>query len=286
MTMQWIKSMNIMWKEYNTEIKPIKGRGQPILNEFIAKYNLCISKSLNIQDKKDRIYTTLQGGQIKGNIKNKGTGAGGANTNKNGLSYEEMTEIKESDRYKYTDSIKVKTKMIKQVIIDGELHIKINKAELKLYMNENKKYNTKSEKALEPDECYINESKKIIYILEKKFQQTSGSVDEKIQTGFFKIWFYNEQYPDYEIKYCYCLSDWFKSIKYKPEMRFFKKYEIDVFWGSDDNYADNILNWIINKPIEIVETNIDQTNVVETNVVETNVVETNIKLTDVEQIEE
>lgn len=276
MAIRWIKSFNEIWKDYNTKIKPIQTRGQPILNDFITKYNLCISKSLNIQDKKNRIYTTLIGCDIKGNIKNKGTGAGGAKTNKNGLSYEDMTEIKESDRYKYTDSLKVKTKMIQRVIIDGELHIKIKKAELKLYMNENKKYNTESEKASEPDECYINEDKKIINIIEKKFQQINGSVDEKIQTCVFKIWFYNEQYRDYEIRYCYCLSDWFKSKKYKPEMRFFKKYEIDVFWGSDDNYDNNILDWIINKPIDVNKVNIN----------ETNVKLSNVKLSNVKQLEE
>ena len=246
MTIRWIKSFNEIWKDYNTKIKPIQTRGQPILNDFITKYNLCISKSLNIQDKKNRIYTTLIGCDIKGNIKNKGTGAGGAKTNKNGLSYEDMTVIKESDRYKYTDSLKVKTKMIQRVIIDGELHIKIKKAELKLYMNENKKYNTESEKASQPDECYINETDKtnpILFIIEKKFQNGSGSVCEKIQSPDFKLWQYGRTFPGYEIVYIYCLSSWFNE-NCKAELEYLEYKNIPVFWGNDPEYKTKITHFI------------------------------------------
>lgn len=180
-------------------------------------------------------------------IKNRGTGAGGAKTNKNGLPYEELTELKEDDRYKNKEIIKIEKKKIHKVEIDTNEHIKLTKNELKTYMLHNKKFNINSEKTLQPDECYVDEVNKVINIIEKKFQQCAGSVDEKIQTGPFKIWFYKEQYPDYEIRYCYCLSDWFRSDKYKPEMRFLKEYNIEVFWGSDKSYVNNILDWIINK---------------------------------------
>jgi hypothetical protein len=177
-------------------------------------------------------------------LKNKGTGAGGANTNKNGLSYEDKTEINENRRYKVTETFIVKSKSLYKVTIDKHELIKVKKAELRIYMEGKNEYN-KKEKSLQPDECYIDETNKVINIIEKKFQNKAGSVDEKIQTGMFKKEFYEDQYPNYTIKYCYCLSDWFKSDKYLPEMRFLKKYEVGVFWGSDVDYVDNILNWII-----------------------------------------
>ena len=71
-------------------------------------------------------------------------------------------------------------------------------------------FNNKCEKKLKPDECIIDNDKNILYIIEKKFQQCNGSVDEKIQTALFKKWFYKEQYPKYDIEYIYVLSDWFK----------------------------------------------------------------------------
>jgi hypothetical protein len=38
----------------------------------------------------------------------------------------------------------------------------------------------------EPDEYFLNMRKKIAFIIEKKTQEVSGSVDEKIQTASFK----------------------------------------------------------------------------------------------------
>tara|TARA_Y100000389_G_C17445732_1_gene511483 strand:+ start:176 stop:829 length:654 start_codon:yes stop_codon:yes gene_type:complete len=190
---------------------------------------------------------------VNKNIINRGTGAGGSNTNKNGLSYEELTEINDSDRYITKDTIKIKNKKISQVEIDGKLFIKVIKGELKLYMMHSNKFNIDSEKSLQPDECYIDETNKVINIIEKKFQQSSGSVDEKIQTGAFKRWFYKEQYPEYTIKYCYCLSDWFKQKRYNPEFRYYKNHNIKVFYGSDDLYVDKLLDWILVNPTIIEE---------------------------------
>lgn len=40
----------------------------------------------------------------------------------------------------------------------------------------------------QPDECLIDENNKILFILEKKFQNNNGSVCEKIQKVYCKIW--------------------------------------------------------------------------------------------------
>jgi hypothetical protein len=203
--------------------------------------------------KKDDSEDTQIDKNVNKNIINRGTGAGGSNTNKNGLSYEELTEINDSDRYITKDTIKIKNKKISQVEIDSKPFIKVIKGELKFYMMYINKFNIDSEKSLQPDECYIDEENKTINIIEKKFQQSSGSVDEKIQTGDFKRWFYKEQYPEYTIKYCYCLSDWFKQKRYNPEFRYLKNHNIKVFYGSDDLYVDKLLDWILVNPTIIKE---------------------------------
>ena len=83
-----------------------------------------------------------------------------------------------------------------------------------------------------PDECYIDEENKTIFIVEKKFQQVGGSVCEKIQTSDFKIWQYRRTFPEFEIIYIYCLSDWFKyNCKAEIEYLEFKGNEIYVEWG-------------------------------------------------------
>ena len=62
-----------------------------------------------------------------------------------------------------------------------------------------------------------------MFIIEKKFQQTSGSVDEKIQTGYFKKMHYEELFTHFKIYYIYCLSDWFKKEEYKSTINYLKK---------------------------------------------------------------
>ena len=94
-----------------------------------------------------------------------------------------------------------------------------------------------------PDECYIDKESKNIFIIEKKFQQCSGSVCEKIQTYDFKVWQYARTFPDYTIIYIYCLSDWFK-MNCKAEIEYFESKHIPYFWGSSKTYKDDIIDYI------------------------------------------
>ena len=96
-----------------------------------------------------------------------------------------------------------------------------------------------------PDECYIDEESNTIFIFEKKFQQVSGSVCEKIQTSDFKIWQYNRTFPEYQIVYLYCLSDWFKK-NCKAELEYLKFKKVPVFWGNDKNYKSKVIHFMIN----------------------------------------
>ena len=96
-----------------------------------------------------------------------------------------------------------------------------------------------------PDESYIDENTKTVFIIEKKFQQVSGSVCEKIQTWDFKIWQYNRTFPEFNIVYIYCLSEWFKK-NCEAELEYFQFKQIPIFWGNSKTYKADIINFIVN----------------------------------------
>jgi hypothetical protein len=176
-------------------------------------------------------------------ISNKGTGAGGCNTNKNGLPYEELTHLQTDysiiSKNIYSDNIHFNN-------YSDTIFIRVEKGNLFKYMgNKVNKNIIKAHGCKNPDECYINEATKKIFLLEKKFQQVSGSVCEKIQTAGFKRRHYNKTFPDYDVIYMYCLSDWFK-LNCKPELDDLKEINIPVFWGNDVNYKCAIIDYIIN----------------------------------------
>lgn len=179
------------------------------------------------------------------NIKNKGTGAGGANTNLYGLSYEDKTNLEELFSELKCDK-KSKIRNIKFNNYQNEL-VNVNKSNLYKFMEKIGEKNDKLQPAAgckEPDEAYIDINKKMVFIIEKKFQQTSGSVDEKIQTGPFKKIHYSKQFPNYKVNYIYCLSDWFKRDEYTSVLDYLKENNIPVFWGNDLNYKEDIIKFI------------------------------------------
>lgn len=176
------------------------------------------------------------------NIQNKGTGAGGSNTNKNGISYEEMTDL--DDKLTIIKENKFST-LIK---FNGneKSFIKTKQAHLfkcmKYAMNRNIK---KAHGCKNPDECFIDTVSKNMFIIEKKFQQCSGSVCEKIQTPDFKMWQYSRTFPNYNIIYIYCLSEWFKK-NCIAELEYLDFKNIPYFCGDSKTFKDDIINFIIN----------------------------------------
>ena len=75
-----------------------------------------------------------------------------------------------------------------------------------------------------PDEAIYVEKSKTLYVIEKKFQQGHGSVDEKIQTCGFKKQQYSKLVASLgiEVEYIYLLSDWFKKTKYKDTLEYIR----------------------------------------------------------------
>ncbi len=179
---------------------------------------------------------------------NRGTGAGGSNTNKTGLSYETLTQL---INFPFQ-----KRKYLYHNFKNSEkTYIYAHKTGLMQYMQQHDQMNKNIKPAhgcKYPDECYINLNDKIIFIVEKKFQQCSGSVCEKIQTAPFKRWHYNQLYPDYRIIYIYTLSPWFKE-NCKSELIYLQKHNIPIFWGYSDTYHKDLIDFILSyesKPLE------------------------------------
>lgn len=80
-------------------------------------------------------------------------------------------------------------------------------------------------KRLLPDEAYFSSKNNSLVIIEKKYQQVAGSVDEKLQTIGFKIRQYKKltQPLNLELKFIYVLNDWFKDPRYKDSLEYIKE---------------------------------------------------------------
>jgi len=116
-------------------------------------------------------------------------------------------------------------------ISDNKIYFKNKKvAELcgkhKLYKNLLKPkgidYSKILSKKLIPDDAIFVIKDKTLYVIEIKFQEVAGSVDEKLQTCDFK----NKQYTKLlsplgiSVKYVYILNDWFKKEEYKDVLKY------------------------------------------------------------------
>jgi hypothetical protein len=192
-------------------------------------------------------------------IINKGTGAGGANTNYYGKKFEEktnneqrllnlgyiknsITKKKSKEKYNYYLSKIFEDKKIVFVLHNG----------LKLYMKN--KYNI--ELFRYPDEAYIieyNDGRKIIKILEKKEQNVVGSVETKLWSGpSLKREYELVLGKDYSVFYGFCVNEYLKNKIISPQKKYiilntiFTENNISVLFGDDENYFETFDTWFNN----------------------------------------
>jgi len=188
-------------------------------------------------------------------IKNKGSNAGGKNTNLYGKRFEDLTnnelillnkgfeKIKiNNTKYGYYLSKKFKDKEIIFIMQNG----------LKLYIKDN--YDIDLFRC--PDEAYIikyNDINKrpIIKILEKKEQNVDGSVETKLWCGPSLKREYEIILEDkFDVDYAFCLNSYFKeklgsSIKkYNILEQIMKENYIDILYGEHKNYFNDLYKWI------------------------------------------
>ena len=156
---------------------------------------------------------------------------GGSQTNKNGLAFERDTSLDEAfikagyyikDNYVYDRN-------------DNRIGLSIPKNNLyKNFLEKEKidyrKYNSK--KWL-PDEAFLNFKTKTVYIIEKKYQQTSGSVDEKLPNCDFKKKEYQKLFKPLRIKvrYIYVFNDWFKDKQYRDVLQYIKDVKCEYYYN-------------------------------------------------------
>jgi hypothetical protein len=140
---------------------------------------------------------------------------GGANTNANGLLFEQTTSLEDVLRSLPNVSV-INDKVIKQNV---EIGVLCGKGGLysKLLKPNGIDSSTIISKKLLPDEAFYNYQTNTLYIIEKKFQNGSGSVDEKLQTCHFKKRQYTKlmDFLGIKVEYIYVLNDWFKRSEYR-----------------------------------------------------------------------
>ena len=93
-------------------------------------------------------------------------------------------------------------------------------------------------KALEPDECWIDYESSTMTIFEKKYQDTNGSVDEKIQTCDFKWRQYKKIATELGLEnvyYIFILGDFFKNRYYVDALNYVKSVPYCDYYFASDN---------------------------------------------------
>jgi len=140
-------------------------------------------------------------------------GKGGGNT-KTGLVFEGTTELSEflklQSGYNVQDG---------NVFFKGELVGRIfKKHSFYKFLDELQiEWRLLISKRLLPDDSIFVIVANTLFIIECKFQQVAGSVDEKLQTCDFKRKQYQKLLApaNIEVEYIYLLSDWFRKPEYK-----------------------------------------------------------------------
>ena len=163
---------------------------------------------------------------------------GGSKTNKNGLSFEGRTDfvnsLKENDNFtlkkvsNFKKTYEVYFKKKKQGYYT-EKHEFYNF----FLNNERVEWKNKISKQYLPDAVFINKIKGIVFVIEKKFQARSGSVDEKLQTCDFKKKIFSKIISNcinnYKVKYFYLLNDWYEKKEYKDVKEYIKSVGCNYF---------------------------------------------------------
>lgn len=94
-------------------------------------------------------------------------------------------------------------------------------------------------KQLLPDSALIVIVRETLFIIEIKYQQVAGSVDEKLQTCDFKRKQYQKlvKHLGLKVEYVYVLNDWFKKPEYADTLDYihsvnchYKFNEIPLSW--------------------------------------------------------
>ena len=146
-------------------------------------------------------------------------GTGGGNT-QTGLDFEKKVDFQELiSKVPGYEIHAIPNKAGKDVFFQGKLVARcFRKHDFYRYLDEEGiDWEPKISKRLLPDDALLVIVRETLFIIEVKFQQIGGSVDEKLQTCDFK----RKQYLklvselDLKVEYVYVLNDWFRHPSYR-----------------------------------------------------------------------
>ncbi len=155
---------------------------------------------------------------------------GGARTNANGLHFEQTTSL---DIALEDAGYEVRNNTVYQN--DKAIGMSVPQKRLYTYFLNPKgiHYYNYNSKEWRPDEAFINYDNKTVYIIEKKFQNTSGSVDEKLPSCHFKKWEYQKLFTplNFQVEFIYVFNDWFKDTRYRDTLQYIKAVGCHYFYN-------------------------------------------------------
>jgi len=157
-------------------------------------------------------------------------GTGGAKT-LSGLRFEARTSLRHlfetTPEYSVvTDIVYFKDQKVAYLLPKHQLYSKLLEPK---HMD----YSTIISKKLVPDDSILVIKNNTLHIIEMKFQEVAGSVDEKLQTCDFK----NHQYKKLlsplgiDVKYIYILNDWFRKKEYTDVLNYIKSVGCYYFFN-------------------------------------------------------
>lgn len=166
----------------------------------------------------------------------KAGGTGGGNT-LTGLSFERKVDLQDLLAAKPGYEVKpIHRKAGKGVFFNGQLVARCFRKHdfYKFLEEEGVNWKPILSKQLLPDDALLVIVRETLFIIEVKYQQVEGSVDEKLQTCDFK----RKQYLKLvtpiglRVEYVYVLSDWFKVGKYKDVLDYIQSVNCHYKFGS------------------------------------------------------
>lgn len=157
-------------------------------------------------------------------------GKGGARTSANGLAFERHVSlsellIKSGFTVRQTNQgetlFNKSNKMIGVLLPKGKIYEY-------LYGNsviQDRKATGVLSKRLMPDNALFNYTNKTLYIIEVKFQESYGSVDEKLQTCDYKKKIYIRLFGKHvqKVEFIYILNDWFEKPEYRDTLGYIEE---------------------------------------------------------------
>ena len=164
------------------------------------------------------------------------TAGGGSATNATGLTFEEYIDHVFSNQINESDNVSLDGS---NIIKDGNVYAtRYPKHDLynRLCKGFGIRWQDRLSKKLLPDDAIFVHETNTLYIVEKKYQKSSGSNDEKLQTPPYKIRQYKKllEGTDITVKFCYVLSDWFKvenNKEYRDVLEYLEEIGVPYFYN-------------------------------------------------------